>query len=153
MQEQWKVFYRSPSGIEYAVSNYGRIKNITWTRIKKPQLCRHQNRKYRWAVFRTKDVCRNISRIVAENFVPNPDNKPWVDHIDRNPLNNRADNLRWVTQRENQNNITTIKGILLKLSEHFSITQIADYTGLTVAQVGAYLDDEATLKDALEIES
>lgn len=44
---------------------------------------------------------RPIHRVVAEAFIPNPDNKPEVDHIDGNKHNNNADNLRWVTRSEN----------------------------------------------------
>ena len=42
-----------------------------------------------------------MHRAVAELFIPNPDNKPCIDHIDDNKLNNRVDNLRWVTYSEN----------------------------------------------------
>jgi hypothetical protein len=48
-----------------------------------------------------------IHRAVAELFIPNPENKPFVDHIDTNINNNRADNLRWVTAHENMMNSIT----------------------------------------------
>lgn len=48
-----------------------------------------------------------VHRLVAETFIPNPDNKPFVDHIDRNPSNNNVENLRWVTKQENMNNMKT----------------------------------------------
>lgn len=43
----------------------------------------------------------SIHRLVALTYVPNPDNKPQVDHIDGNKLNNHHTNLRWVTGSEN----------------------------------------------------
>lgn len=42
-----------------------------------------------------------VHRLVALAFIPNPDNKPYVDHIDRNRSNNCIDNLQWVTPSEN----------------------------------------------------
>lgn len=49
-----------------------------------------------------------VHRLVAEAFIPNPDDKPQVDHIDTDPSNNNANNLRWVTSLENQQNPITI---------------------------------------------
>ena len=46
----------------------------------------------------------SIHRLLAIQFIPNPDDKPHIDHIDRNPRNNSLSNLRWATLVENMNN-------------------------------------------------
>ena len=55
-----------------------------------------------------------IHRLIALHYIPNPENKPCIDHIDRNKTNNNIDNLRWVTPSENSINRTYTKDNKLK---------------------------------------
>lgn len=54
---------------------------------------------YRHVILNRKN--RNVHRVIAETFIPNPDNLPCVNHKDGNKLNNQVDNLEWCTQSKN----------------------------------------------------
>lgn len=58
-----------------------------------------------------------IHRLVAQAFIPNPENKPQVDHIRGNKNDNSVKSLRWATQPENMNNENTKQYNNLKLSK------------------------------------
>lgn len=85
---------------KYEVSNLGRVRNIKSGRILKPKLHRDG---YLMHGLYGYDKRKNLllHRIIATAFIDNPDEKPQVNHIDENKLNNDLSNLEWCTEREN----------------------------------------------------
>ena len=84
----------------YSISSYGRIKNNTTGRIW------YGSKSGKYLGFGARRDGRefyHVHRLVAIAFVPNPDNKPYVDHKNGIQTDNRANNLRWCTCKENLN--------------------------------------------------
>lgn len=159
-KEEW----RPVKGFEgqYEVSDWGRIRSVDRVVIDK------NGKKYfkrgrllipgrttngYHTVGLTKKVrALSLHRLVAETFIPNPDNKPCVDHINTVKTDNRAENLRWVTHSENMLNSLTrkriknnghqkkvyqydLKGNFLK--EFDSITEASESVNAQVCQISA----------------
>ena len=81
---------------DYRVSNYGRV--MHWR--KRLVLKQHTNKGGYKCVSLAGQNYR-VHRLVAMAFIPNPENKPNINHIDGNKKNNNVDNLEWCTQQEN----------------------------------------------------
>ena len=90
LNEEWKDIQYG-----YKISNQGRVKNPQGKILGGST---HKD-SYRFVTIKGKQI--PIHRIVAENFIENKYDKPFVNHKDGNKMNNSVDNLEWVTQQEN----------------------------------------------------
>jgi hypothetical protein len=104
----------------YQVSNWGRVKSLNYRNTGKEGILKgiEDGRGYLCVHLCNDDGVKNkkIHRLVAEAFIPNPENKPEVDHIDRNKLNNNLSNIRWA-DRKIQNNNRNLSNMIKKFSK------------------------------------
>lgn len=94
----WNIIADFPN---YAVSNYGEVKNIKTERILKIQV--HHNYCYVFLYLNGNRKSVLLHRLVAQAFIPNPNNYPEINHKDENPLNNIVENLEWCSSKYNNN--------------------------------------------------
>lgn len=98
MTEKWKLIYNDL----YQVSDDGRVRSIKTKR----ELRRTPNKRGYLQVTLYDNGRRKtfrVSRLVAQAFIPNPNNLPQVNHIDEDKENNHVSNLNWMTNKENAN--------------------------------------------------
>lgn len=116
MQETSRIeeeIWKDVPGYEgrYQASTLGRVKSLDKP-LKNPKegrsvfkgrvlKCHTAKNKYVFVMFGDR-ITRNVHRIIAQTFLPNPENKPTVNHKDGNPSNNHLSNLEWATWSENE---------------------------------------------------
>jgi len=113
MENETEIWRRHPEIDKIEVSSFGRVRTLdkivpsSWnaTRLVKGKVLKqHGNgRGYLNVSIKIagKWIPKSVHRLVAQTFIPNPDNLPEVNHKDCDRANNRSDNLEWVTHEEN----------------------------------------------------
>lgn len=133
-EEKWKDIV----GYEglYQVSNLGNIKSLNYRNTGEEKIRKLVIDKYGYFVVSLrvngKSKQHFVHRLVAQAFMPNPDNKPHIDHINTDKTDNRVCNLRWVTQKENSNNPLTVDK--KKKNHRYGVTGINNVRSTVVLQ-------------------
>lgn len=158
----WKKIERNDN---YSINEQGQVRNDKTGHIRRPT----PNKRNGYLVVDLyKDNKREkvpIHRLVAEAFIPNPENKLTVDHIDGNRQNNSIDNLRWATYGEQNSRFETL-GVrsepiivnhyeekrkkrggghetwlgIIEVLEFDSISEVAKYFDCTVSNISLMLE-------------
>ena len=92
---------------DYQITSHGRVFSLKSGEFKELKSRKIRNDYIRVALSKNGEkYYRYVHRLVAQTFIPNPDNKPCINHIDENKTNNHVSNLEWVTAKENMNHGT-----------------------------------------------
>tara|TARA_R100000773_G_scaffold12099_1_gene11162 strand:+ start:335 stop:913 length:579 start_codon:yes stop_codon:yes gene_type:complete len=93
----------------FQISSHGRVWNNFRNTFKKTSINTRGYEILNWSIPKNmglgingqKGICYRVHRMVAKSFIENPENKPDINHIDGNKLNNTVDNIEWCTKAEN----------------------------------------------------
>ena len=124
--EEWKILYYNNKPTSYQISSYGFIRNRSTMRRLTGS---HDRRGYRTVTLHLGRKMKTflLHRLVAITFIPNPENKPQVNHKDGNKDNNAISNLEWATCKEN--------------IDHAIATGLRDLSGMK-ASSNVYTDEQ-----------
>jgi hypothetical protein len=115
--EEWRIINDFPN---YSVSNFGNVMNTKTNRIMK--LCVKGGYQHICLVNDVKKNTFKVHRLVALTFIENTENKPQVNHKDKNKLNNNVTNLEWNTHLENSQHKSI--GLVYKSNKNIPILRL-----------------------------
>lgn len=122
-KEEWKDIPEY-EGL-YQVSNFIKVLNVKTGKL---IACSVTNKGYYQVNLWKNNKCKHYSvhRLIGQAFVPNPENKPEIDHINTFKDDNWFKNLKWVTKKEQQNNPLTKQHISKGLKgKHINRTDLS----------------------------
>jgi hypothetical protein len=119
-EEIWKIIEDCPN---YDVSSFGNVRNNKTDYIMKLQK-NYANYMKISLINENKSITCSVHRLVAKAFIPNPENKPTINHIDSNPSNNNVINLQWATMTEQNQHKSLDKRKILKPINHMPVLKI-----------------------------
>ena len=142
MEEIWKPIKKFEKF--YEISNFGNVKSLRKNKILKPHL---GNQYYQVTLYGDNKYKKIyvIHRLVAQAFIPNPENKPTVNHKDENKLNNHVENLEWASHLEQNLYGTRMKRMKEKLYKKVNQYDLDDNF---IKQWNSILEAENELKIA-----
>lgn len=136
-QEVWKDIVKYDN---YEVSSFGNVKNKKTGRILKPNNCGGYA-----AIGLPNNKTTQIHRLVAMAFILNPENKPQVNHIDKNKLNNNLSNLEWCTNKENS--IHRSNGVIQTTNQNLTVWRMDLITGEKLEKYSSILEASKWVED------
>lgn len=141
----------------YQASNLGRIRSLDrfvnasyGKRLVRSQIIRQSvNNDYFYVVISKFDISVHLKvhQLIARAFIPNVENKPYVNHIDGNRQNNRVENLEWVTKSENAIHAYRVLGRKSSASGPNSINKLKSKPVSQYSKEGIFIKEWGSICD------
>lgn len=101
IKEEWKNIEGFQS--RYKISSFGNVLSVNYNKTGIPKTLKPFTNKGKYYQVVLDGKKYSVHRLVAEAFIPNPDNLPYINHKDEDGLNNNVTNLEWCTAKYNIN--------------------------------------------------